>query len=415
MGNESATRYVAAVTIQRWIKRRFEVTRAMRLLGILRVLQDEAKGKRTVTPLLEDLRSPTGVGMATTADGSDGGVSSSQAVKMLLELAVMYAERLHSENYTRQLMLSSHEPQSRGAGEEDKRAVEQYDTTRRLLILSDEVLRQLVLDVRDKSKQQGLQRGCGLQQCLDAPCITWLSHLFCKSQEVEEAWRARPFWWSLRHNLLDTCVATNHVGVGKLDDVPPLPQPPILRRGKSLAVEGGAQKLHPDGNKEKGDPKLDTSSGTDDDDDDGDKDDDDDDNSEDFYSDEKYYEKKKEQEQATRARVMSFLQMDDSSAATRGKDAAEEAAARDSYMELFGEVRDVLFPTLNAMKAMSTEVATAAVKDTSNVSNCCIVCELQDEAGGLVRCPCGSWVHVDCAMSVSSGVPRCSQFCHFSV
>ncbi|RNF18373.1 uncharacterized protein Tco025E_04519 [Trypanosoma conorhini] len=383
MGHESATRYVAAAAIQRWLKRRQEVTRAVRLLGILRALQDEAKGKTTVAHLLQDVRSPTDAGARTTVDSDDEGVSTRETVGLLLALAVAYAERLHTENYARR---------RRCGGE----------AGRRLLLLSDAALEQLGLEVRaDRGPR-------GLRQCLDASCIACLSRLVCGAQEAGEAARLRPLWWGLRRALsADAPVAPPHTVLNTLDDVPPLPRPPVVRVGQPLAAARESQTPPPANNDGDDDVAFDTSGGT------GDDDDDDDDDSEDVYSDEEYYARQKDREQVRVARIMSLLQMDDPTTAAAGKDATDEAAARESYMQLFGDVGDVLFPALNAAKTTSRKAASAttATGAGGTPNCCCIVCELQDEADRLARCPCGGWVHEECAVSVTNGVPRCSQFC----
>ncbi|RNF09079.1 hypothetical protein TraAM80_02511 [Trypanosoma rangeli] len=402
MGPESATRYVAAVTIQRWIGRRNEVTRAMRLLGILHALHDEAKGKVTVMHLLQGMESFTDVAATTTVGSSDDDAPSREAVNLLLVLAVAYAERLHSENYARQRICSKGASQLQGAREEVKRVGQPRDAMQRMLLLPDTVLEQLVLGVMAGRNQQGPQRAQGLQRCLDASCITCLSRLVCGVQEAREAKRMRSLWWSLRRTLLDTPVGLNCIASDTLNDVPPLPKPPVVRVGKSLTAEGEreSQTPSPVSDDEKDDATFDTSSATADDDD-----------GEDAYSDEKYYKRQKRREEARVARIMSMLQMEGptttTTTAAAGEDGMDEAGALNLYMELFGDVGDVFFPTLNAMRRTPQ-------KATNDVSKCCIVCELQDEMEGVAQCSCGSWVHVGCAVSVSNGVPCCSQFCPLS-
>ncbi|ESL11582.1 hypothetical protein TRSC58_00663 [Trypanosoma rangeli SC58] len=399
MGSESATRYVAAVTIQRWIGRRNEVTRAMRLLGILHALHDEAKGKVTVTHLLQGMESCTGVADTTTVGSSGDDAPSREAVNLLLVLAVAYAERLHSENYARQRICSKGASQQQRPREKVKRVGKPRDAMRRMLLLPDAVLEQLVLDVRAGRGQQGPQRVWSLQRCLDASCIACLSRLVCGVQEAGEAKRMRSLWWSLRRTLLDAPVGLHCIAFNTLNDVPPLPKPPVVRAGKSLTAEGerDSQTPSPVSDDEKDYAALDTSSATADDDD-----------GEDVYSDEKYYKRQKRREEARVARIMSLLEMESPTTTTAtGEDGMDEAGSRDLYMELFGDVGDVFFPTLNAMRSTPQ-------KTTNGIPKCCIVCELQDELEGVARCLCGGWVHVGCAVSVSNGVPRCSQFCPLS-
>ncbi|KEG07705.1 hypothetical protein DQ04_09041030 [Trypanosoma grayi] len=83
----------------------------------------------------------------------------------------------------------------------------------------------------------------------------------------------------------------------------------------------------------------------------------------------------------------------------------EEAEARESYMQIFGEVRGVLFPTLVSAK-------TAAAAPDSASSCFCVVCELPVEPDEILLCSCGSSVHSDCADTAADGVLYCSRFCH---
>ncbi|KEG06501.1 hypothetical protein DQ04_13621010, partial [Trypanosoma grayi] len=167
MGRHTATRSVAAVAIQRWHRRRCEVTRAVRLLALLHVLQHEKRGSGTVAPLLRE--------MAATAPGevaddnsvnrsTDGALCS--VLGLLLELVVAYAERLHTENYTRRLLLERRAAELRTPGE--MQALDVILGVQRLPLLPDATLVELITDVRVAAAAGRQQRVWCVRRCLGA-------------------------------------------------------------------------------------------------------------------------------------------------------------------------------------------------------------------------------------------------------
>nr|CCC90835.1 conserved hypothetical protein [Trypanosoma congolense IL3000] len=221
-------------------------------------------------------------------------------------------------------------------------------------------------------------------------------------------------------------------------DVPPLPNPPVLPEGRPLAAETGevADAAERDGARVEDTAKAkrvtfkspkdeEESSSSSDDVDVGDDDDDE-------YSDRAYYANQKKREMARVARIASRLNMDDASikaaktgveavaakAAEASKQRAKEAAAEhESYLKMFGDVGQVLYPFLSNTKLNSTQgsEAISTVTESGSVGTeeqwWCTVCELCGDADDLLICPCGNKLHRECAVTTSDKVPHCSRYC----
>lgn len=399
MGRGSATRNVAAVTIQRWLRRRFELTRAIRLLGILHILREEVGDAGVVAPLLQgavttsisSLSDSTAVTVMT--GGGDKELDTAQrVVDSLIDVAVMYAKQLHAENFKRHVGVDSREAHDAAP--------------RRVSLLPDTTLTRLLAQARaERSARRCRQTAQHLQASLGASNVMWLLRFVSGAHPMEEVKKTRLLLWCLWRVLSNVSALLSQDAAHSLDNAPPHSQSLFLQRVISRAVGKTAEEGENREKKQVGPQAPCDGGGNEDkvisDDDSTDSD------ADDAYDD-TYYNRREERLQARVARLKSLLKIHDTSAGASKSDGLSEAVAYESYVHRFGEVKDVLFPTLNAMRKVTSGSCT-----TNNVC-CCVVCELGGEAAEFVVCRCGNSLHADCATDAVNGVPRCSQFCHSS-
>ncbi|ORC85805.1 uncharacterized protein TM35_000321200 [Trypanosoma theileri] len=460
MGPRSAVRNVAAITIQRWYRRRLEVTRAIRLLAILHILHHERNKTAKIAPILFEITTAYVDSVndnhredhSMSGDGGDGvhlidflensttsrGKPLFRLVELLLSLAVRYGERLHHLHTEKNRQYQCKQYQYKQ---------QQGCCPQRLLLLTDTMLVELLLDIRragdvkqhepaEKPKEEPQRVVWCLRHCLDAAGISWFVEMSRRVEIEKNIQRTSPLYYSFIRTFQNTrvtqlllpCVCDDSV---VLADVPPLPQPPSLWTAPFLPTAETShvhsQKNNNNNNNSKNEiqPQKEKDDEDEDDDDDdsivNENDEEEEEDEDEDYDDDKYYNRQHAREQARLSRILSALQMEEPSVEEKEKNdknkaerrSEEETAAQDSYMQLFGEVKEVLFPTLNTMK-----IPTSACKNTKTTTNkkdldsrFCVVCELSGIEDELVVCCCGNCIHRDCTHTSMNGEWRCSRFC----
>ncbi|SCU71768.1 uncharacterized protein TEOVI_000334900 [Trypanosoma equiperdum] len=457
MGRRSDLRSVAVVAIQRWQGRRLEISQAMRLLGALHIMKKEQDGSDAVQPLHGALAGNAGSG------GED--VMALQGVEMLMDIATEYARRLHRDNYEKRRL------GSKAANIEQR--VELPLSFQRQILLPDAVVAGIVDQVVSSFSGSGDNKSSlggpssvatRMVNCWGTAGNILLAQLVGKRVVSADSHRRLLHFLKCAIKLtkitVKCSVSPRATAVSpmvqddelEVHDVPPLPKPPVVPERRPLKAASGEVTDAGDGDGEgealaekvenidvnaaadvsdrNGDSAADSSdsstSGSSDSEGGGSSDDD--------YSDDKYYRDRKKREEARMARIATKLNMDDAAvrAAKTSRDAVaagtaaaskqrekEAAEEHKSYIQMFGDVGQVLFPALTNMKRSvasknGANNATSVDGFTTNPGEplCCVVCELYGEVEELLVCRCGNKMHRDCGSSTVDGTLYCSKYCH---